>query len=92
MLFAKLKPQCLRSIQGQTVILCVARIKADDVVMAFDVSTREIFIVRQIRFHASDCKIFLAAQDRINAVILAWDQMPILIQDRLVGDLVVLEY
>ena len=60
--------------------------------MALDVSTREIFIVRQIRLHAGNCEIFLAAQNRINAVILAWDQMPILIQDRLVGDLVVLEY
>ena len=60
--------------------------------MTLDVSTREIFIVRQIRLHAGNRKIFFAAQDGIDAVILARDQMPVLIQDRLVGDLVVLVY
>ena len=51
-----------------------------------------MFAVRQIRFHAGNSKIFLTAQDGIDAVILARDQMPVLIQNRLVGDLVVLVY
>jgi len=38
-LFAKFQSQLLRSIQGKSVILCVARIKTDDVMMTLDVST-----------------------------------------------------
>ena len=39
MLFAKFQSQRLRPIHRQTVSLCVARIKADNVVMTLDVGT-----------------------------------------------------
>ena len=60
--------------------------------MSFHITAGEIFVIGEIRFHAGDGKILVAAENGINAVILAWDQMPVFIQDRLVGDLVVLEY
>ena len=91
MFFAKLQAQLMRAIHRQAVIFRVAGIEADDVMMRLDITAGEIFVIGKIRFHAGNRKILVAAEDGIDAVILARDQMAVSIQDRLVAALVVLK-
>ena len=91
MLFAKFQSQRLCPIHRQSVFLRVSRIKTDDVMMGLHIAAGEIFVIGEIRFHAGNRKIFVAAENGINAVILARDQMAVSIQDRLVAALVVLK-
>ena len=89
--FAKLQAQLMRAIHRQSVIFRVSRIKADDVMMRLDVAAREIFVIGEIRFHAGNGKILVAAEHGVDAVILARNEMAELIKNRFVAALVVLK-
>ena len=91
MFFAKLQAQLMRAIHRQAVIFCVAGIKADDVMMRLDIAAGEVFVIGEIRFHAGDGEIFVAAEERVDAVILARNEMAVFIKNRFVVALVVLK-
>ena len=59
--------------------------------MGLHIAAGEILVVGEIRFHAGDGKILVAAENGIDAVILAGNEMTVSIQDWLVAALVVLK-
>ena len=91
MLFAKLESQRLCPIHRQSVFFRISRIKTDNVVMGLHIAAGEIFVISEIGFHAGNGKILIAAENGIDAVVLAGNEMTVSIQDRLVAALVVLK-
>ena len=91
MCFAKLQAQLMRAIHRQSVIFRVAGLETDDVMMCLDVAAGEIFVISEIRFHAGNGKIFVAAEHGVDAVILARTEMTVFIKNRFVVALVVLK-
>ena len=59
--FTEIFAKCLCHIYGQAVVGYVLWVKADDVVMAFDILPFLIFAVTQIGSQTGNCKILLAA-------------------------------
>ena len=59
--------------------------------MGLHIAAGEIFVIGEIRFHAGNGKIFVTAENGIDAVILSGNEMTVSIQDRLVVALVVLK-
>ena len=45
----KLQAKGLRHFQGQTVICCISRVKADDIVMGFDITGLCVFAILSVR-------------------------------------------
>ena len=91
MCFAKLQAQLMRAIHRQSVIFRVAGIETDDVMMRLDIAAGEIFAMGEIRFHAGNRKILIAAEERVDAVILTRNEVTVFIKNRFVAALVVLK-
>ena len=91
MLFAKFQAQLMRAIHRQAVVFRVAGIKTDDVMMRLDIAAGEIFVIGEVRFHAGNGKILIAAEHGVDAIILARNEMTGLIKNRFVAALVVLK-
>ena len=91
MLFAKFESQLLRPIHCQSVFFRIARIKTDDVMMGLHIAAGEVFVIGEIRFHAGNGKILIAAKHGVDAVILARNEMTVFIKNRFVVTLVVLK-
>ncbi len=91
MLGTKFLAQCLRPVYGQAVVRCVPWVKADDVVMAFHIFPPLVLPVAEIGAHIGNGKIFLAAVQRVNPVILAGNQPPPFVKGGLHGKLVMLK-
>ena len=75
-------------IYGQPVVRAVPWVKADDVMVALDILALLILAVAEVRAHTGNCKIFLAAVQRGNAVILSRHKPPVGVQRGLHGELV----
>ena len=78
----------LRLIYGQPVVRAVPWVKADDVMMAFDILALLIHAIAEVGAHTGNCKIFLAAVQRGNTVILSRHKPPVCVQRGLHGKLV----
>ncbi|CAI3573623.1 hypothetical protein CNEO3_1570001 [Clostridium neonatale] len=91
MLFAELFPQLLRQVYGQAVVCAVPWVKADDIVVDFDIFPFLVFVIAEIRPHTSDSKILAPAVEGRNAVILPRYQPPVFIKGGLYGKLVILK-
>ena len=61
MFAAKLLAESLGSVNRQAVLNSIARIKADYVMVAFNVAPTAIFSISEIGFHTGDCEIIIAA-------------------------------
>ena len=90
MLFAKIESKLLCPIHRQSVFFRIPRIKTDDVVMGLHIAAGEVFVIGKIGFHAGNGKIFVTAENGIDAVILSGNEMTVSIQDRLVAALLLL--
>ena len=86
---AKPLAKLLRLIYGQPVVRTVPRVKADNVMVALDVLALLILAIAEVGAHTGNCKIFLAAVQRGNAVILSRHKPPVCVQRRLHGKLIV---
>ena len=71
--FAEFLAKALRQIYVQSMIGNILGIKADNIVMAFDIFTLLIFAVTEVGSQTRNRKIFVTAVQRGNAVILSWD-------------------
>ena len=91
MYFAKLLAQLLRTIYRQAVVSSIARIEADDVMMAFHIAALSIFVIAKVCAHAGNGEIFLTAVERRNAIILSRNETTVAVEDGLHGELVMLE-
>ncbi len=91
MLSTKLLAQRLRPVYGQAVVGCVTGVKADDIVVALYVLPLLVLAVFEIGAHTGDCKIFITAIQRGNAVIVTGNKPPIFIKGGLHGKLVMLK-
>ena len=86
---AKPLAKLLRLIHGQPVVRAVPRVKADNVMVALDILALLILAIAEVGAHTGNCKIFLAAVQRGNAVILSRHKPPVRVQRRLHGKLIV---
>ena len=86
---AKPLAKLLRLVHGQPVVRAVPWVKADNVMVALDVLALLVFAIAEIGAHTGNRKIFLAAVQRGNAVILSRYKPPICVQHGLHGELVV---
>ena len=91
MLFAKIESKLLCPIHRQSTFFRISRIKTDDVMMGLYITAGKIFIIGEIGFHTGNGEILIAAEDGIDAIILAGNEVAVSIQDRLVAALVVLK-
>ena len=89
LLSAKLLAKLLRLVHGQPVVRTVPRVKADNVMVALDILALLILAIAEVGAHTGNCKIFLAAVQRGNAVILSRHKPPVRVQRRLHGKLIV---
>ena len=88
---AKFLAQRLRPVNGQAVVWCVTGVKTDDIVVAFHALPLLVLAVFEIGTHTGDCKIFITAIQRGNAVIVTGNKPPIFIKGGLHGKLVMLK-
>ena len=86
---AKHLAKLLRLVHGQPVVRAVPWVKADDVMVALNVLALLILAIAEVGAHTGNGKIFFAAVQRGNAVILSRYKPPLLVQRGLHGKLVV---
>ena len=86
---AKPLTKLLRLVHGQPIVRAVPWVKADDVMVALDILALLILAIAEVGAHTGNCKIFLAAVQRGNAVILSRYKPPACVQRGLHGKLVV---
>ena len=91
MLGAKLLAQRLRPVCGQAVVCRVPWVKADDVVMAFHIFPPLVLPVAEIGAHIGNGKVFVAAVQRGDSVILPRHKTTRFIKGGLHGKLVMLK-
>ena len=84
-------PQCLGLVHRQAVVGTVPGVKGQDVVMALYVLPPLIFAIAEVGPHTGHGEVLPAAVQRRNAVVLAGDKPPLLVQDGPAGELVMLE-
>ena len=81
----------LRPVNRQAVVGCVTGVKTDNVMVALYVLPFLVFAVFEIGAHTGDCKIFITAIQRGNAVIVTENKPPVSVQCGLHGKLVMLK-
>ena len=84
-------PQRLGLVHRQAVVGAVPGVKAEDVVVAFHVLPPLVFPIAEIGPHTGHGEVLPAAIQRRNAVVLAGNKPPLLVQDGPAGELVMLE-
>lgn len=84
-------PQLLGLIHRQAVVGAVPGVKGEDVVMAFHILPLLVLAIAEIGPHTGHGKVLPAAIQRRNAVVLAGDKPPVLVQDGPAGELVMLK-
>ena len=85
---AKFFAQHLRPVYGQTVVRCVPWVKADNVVVTFYIFPLLVLPIAEIGAHTGNGKIFAAAVQRCNSVVLPKHEPPVFIKGGLHGKLV----
>ena len=88
---AEFLSKTLCQIYGQSVIGNILGIKADDIVMTFDIFPFLIFAIAEVGSQTGNRKIFVTAVQCRNAVILSWDKSAVFVQGGLHGELVMLK-
>ena len=91
MLAAKLLAESLGAVNRQPILNAVARVKADYVMVAFNVAPTAIFAVMQIRLHTSDGEIFTAAIQSGETAVFTRDQPAVLVKNGFIRELIVLK-
>ena len=91
MLFAVVKPQRLCPVNGQPVVGCVPRVKADDIVVAFHIVPLAVLAVPQICPDTGKGKILVPAVQRVQPIILPGDKPPGFVKGGFHGKLVMLK-
>ena len=90
-LLAKLQDEGLRLFQGQAIVSCIPRIKADDIMVRFYVAGVAILAVLPVRQQAGHSEGVAAAFQCVQQVIFAELGLAVLVQNGQAGVLVVLE-
>ena len=91
-LFGIFHSDCLRLFYGQSGSVCILRVEADDVVVGFDVVVFLIFVVLVVKVFAFDVEGGGIAFNSFDQEVLPHDKVTVLVVERSVGELVVLEH
>ena len=91
MLQTELLSKLLRPVNGQSMIRAISGIEADDIVVAFYILPFQIFAIAEICSQTGNRKIFVAAVQGGDAVILSGNEPAVFVQGGLHGKLVMLE-
>ena len=90
-LAAKRLSHFLHFLQCETVVVLVPGVEGNDVVMGLDVSLFLVLAVLEIGLHAVQGEAVRGAEHTVNEILLTGNVMPVCIQNRPVGLLVVLK-
>ena len=91
MLPAEIGAKLLGFIHCQPIFYSISRIKADDIVVTFHITPLVVFAVFEIGPHTGNCKIFIAAEDGLHPKVITGDHPTLVIQNRFIGKLIMLE-
>ena len=83
--------QFLCHVHSQTMIRHILRVEADNIVVTFHILPFLIFSVAEICPHTGNRKIFIAAVQRRNAIVLSGNEPAVFVQRCSHGELVVLK-
>ena len=89
MVAAKLLAESLGAVNRQPILNSIARVKADYVVMGFNVAAGAILAILKIRLHTGDSEIIFSAVQGRKATVISRNQPTTFIENRLVCELVV---
>lgn len=89
-LSGKFQTECLRLLAGQSILQSILRIKADDVMVRFDLAEFLVFLPLTIRQLALLIERGRIAVQAIHVKFLSGNHMPQLITDRFAGCLAML--
>lgn len=88
--FAEFQAKCLCFFHGQTVIGCIAWVKADDILVAFDITMLGVLAILAVCQQTGCCKGEIATLKRIEQVGFPQLRLALFIQKLLSGELVML--
>ena len=88
---AEIGTKLLSLIHCQTIFCSISRIKADDIVVTFHITSLVVFAVSEVGPHTGNCKIFIAAENRFYSKVITGNHASLVIQNRFIGKLIMLE-
>ena len=90
-LLAELQAEDLRSFQGQAIVGCIPRVKADDIVMGLYITRLCVFAVLSVCQQAGHGEGVLPTFQCVQQIIFTEFRLAVLVQNRQTGVFVVLE-
>ena len=88
--FAEFQAKCLCLFHGQAVVGCISWVKADDILMALDITMLGILTILAVCQQTSCCKQEIAALKGVEQVRISQLRLALFIQKLLSGELVML--
>ena len=88
--FAEFQAKCLCFFHGQAVVGCIAWVKADDILVAFDITMLGVLAILAVCQQTGRCERKLAALKDVKQVRIPQLRLAVLIQKLLSGERVVL--
>ena len=86
----KLQAKCLCLFHGQTVVGCISGVKADDILVAFDITMLGVLAILAVCQQTGHCKREIATLKGVEQVRFSQLRLAVLIQKLLSGERVVL--
>ena len=86
----KLQAKCLRLFHGQAVVGCISGVKADDILVAFDITMLGVLAILAVCQQTGHCKREIAALKCIEDVRFSQLRSALFIQKLLPGERIVL--
>ena len=88
--FAEFQAKCLCLFHGQAVVGCISGVKADDILVAFDITMLGILTILAVRQQTGCCKREIAALKGVEQVRISQLRPALFIQKLLPGERIVL--
>jgi len=88
--FAEFQAECLCLFHGQAVVGCIAWVKADDILVAFDITMLRILAILAVRQQTGRCKREIATLKGVEQVGFPQLRLALFIQKLLSGERIVL--
>lgn len=88
--FAEFQAKCLCLIHGQPVVGCISGVKADDILVTFDITMPGILAILAVCQQTGRCKREIAALKGVEQVGFPQLRLALLVQNYLAGKFIVL--
>ena len=88
--FAKFQAKCLCLFHGQTIVGCISGVKADDILVAFDITMPGVLAILAVCQQTGRCKREIATLKGVEQVRIPQLRLALFIQNLLPGERIVL--